>query len=424
VSASTRDGVTTRRAGSARDVSPFPFEALASLTRDQVQGAASARRLLRAFVDASEVERAAAELLGGPVRLRGPASFAAPARGQGDVGVLLAPVTPVAARSPADAALVELEGPLAAATVARVVRQPPPAIPEASRPVPAPVAGAAAAVVAEILRRGGPRGGVLRTVAAGPAAVLARDLEAAVGPLLSAAIEVAFGERRFVARVTLPAALLAAPPTMPVLTPPREATDLTAFRAMGDARLALSLVVATTLASRRDLRALAPGDAFVPTGVSLHVPTPAGTGTPTPTPASAGAGADWLTGPVALIAPRGEHGLRADLAGGGRLVVRERGLSLPWSAELPMTDPGPESHAPLVTRELLDDAPVVVRVELGAVEMTAREWTELTAGDVIPLGRRLGEPALLRVGGAELARGELVVVDGEYAVRILARSDR
>ena len=63
-----------------------------------------------------------------------------------------------------------------------------------------------------------------------------------------------------------------------------------------------------------------------------------------------------------------------------------------------------------------------MRVELGTVEMKAREWAELGPGDVIALGRRVGDPAILRVGGVELARGELVQVDGEYGVRILART--
>lgn len=74
------------------------------------------------------------------------------------------------------------------------------------------------------------------------------------------------------------------------------------------------------------------------------------------------------------------------------------------------------------TLEVLEDAPVVVRVELGSVEMKAREWAELAPGDVIALGRRVGDAAILRVGGVELARGELVQVDGEYGVRIVART--
>lgn len=72
--------------------------------------------------------------------------------------------------------------------------------------------------------------------------------------------------------------------------------------------------------------------------------------------------------------------------------------------------------------DVLEHAPVVVRVELGTVEMKAREWAELGPGDVVTLGRKLGDPAILRVGGVELARGELVQVDGEYGVRIVSRT--
>ena len=82
----------------------------------------------------------------------------------------------------------------------------------------------------------------------------------------------------------------------------------------------------------------------------------------------------------------------------------------------------PADATTTTTLEVLEDAPVVVRVELGSVEMKAREWAELAPGDVVALGRRVGDPAILRVGGVELARGELVQVDGEYGVRIVSRS--
>ena len=64
------------------------------------------------------------------------------------------------------------------------------------------------------------------------------------------------------------------------------------------------------------------------------------------------------------------------------------------------------------------DAPFVVRVEVGAVSMLARDWAKLAPGDVVLTGRRIAEPAVLRVAGREVARGELVNVDGELAVRI------
>ena len=67
------------------------------------------------------------------------------------------------------------------------------------------------------------------------------------------------------------------------------------------------------------------------------------------------------------------------------------------------------------------DVHVVVRVEVGEARMTAREWASLHRGDVVALGRRVGERVTLRAGGVALARGELVDLDGEIGVRILER---
>ena len=60
----------------------------------------------------------------------------------------------------------------------------------------------------------------------------------------------------------------------------------------------------------------------------------------------------------------------------------------------------------------------MVRVELGAVSMSAREWAQLGAGDVIETAQRIAEPVVLRVAGREVGRGELVNVDGQVGVRI------
>ncbi len=71
--------------------------------------------------------------------------------------------------------------------------------------------------------------------------------------------------------------------------------------------------------------------------------------------------------------------------------------------------------------EALAEAPLVLRVEVASVTLSARAWAELGAGDVVTTGVRLGEAAVLRAGGVPAARGELCVVDGELAVRILEK---
>ena len=88
-----------------------------------------------------------------------------------------------------------------------------------------------------------------------------------------------------------------------------------------------------------------------------------------------------------------------------------------------MQDPDGCSISDTVTSEfpvpvVLADAPVVIRIELGSITLTAQQWAQLRTGDVIATGHALGEPASLRTGGIEIAQGELVDVEGELAVRI------
>jgi flagellar motor switch/type III secretory pathway protein FliN len=129
---------------------------------------------------------------------------------------------------------------------------------------------------------------------------------------------------------------------------------------------------------------------------------------------------------VLLAAPAQEIGVRAMLGDDGRLVLREGTEPLAWTPARAeekdlnaMSDTQPDADA-LV--QAVGEAPVVVRVEIGVAEMRAREWASLTPGDVVALGRKIGEPVTLRVGGVAVARGELVDLDGEVAVRILGRA--
>lgn len=78
-----------------------------------------------------------------------------------------------------------------------------------------------------------------------------------------------------------------------------------------------------------------------------------------------------------------------------------------------------DASGPPTLAQAVLDVPVVVRVELGSVSMSAREWAALRPGDVVQTGRRLGEPVLLRSGGHVVARGELVNIEGEVGVRVL-----
>ncbi|RZS91437.1 flagellar motor switch protein FliN/FliY [Motilibacter rhizosphaerae] len=68
--------------------------------------------------------------------------------------------------------------------------------------------------------------------------------------------------------------------------------------------------------------------------------------------------------------------------------------------------------------ELLRDVVMEVTAELGRTRMTVRELLSLTPGSVVELDRAAGSPADLLVNGTLIARGEVVVVDEEYGIRI------
>ncbi|HWP85824.1 MAG TPA: flagellar motor switch protein FliN [Terriglobia bacterium] len=64
------------------------------------------------------------------------------------------------------------------------------------------------------------------------------------------------------------------------------------------------------------------------------------------------------------------------------------------------------------------DAELEVALFFGEREMLLREILELSSGSVVELDRQIQEPVDLRVGGKTIARGELVVVDGNYGLRV------
>jgi flagellar motor switch protein FliN/FliY len=68
--------------------------------------------------------------------------------------------------------------------------------------------------------------------------------------------------------------------------------------------------------------------------------------------------------------------------------------------------------------DLLRDVEMEVTVEIGRTRLTVRELLALTPGTVLELDRAAGSPADLLVNGTLLARGEIVVVDEDFGIRI------
>jgi flagellar motor switch protein FliN/FliY len=82
----------------------------------------------------------------------------------------------------------------------------------------------------------------------------------------------------------------------------------------------------------------------------------------------------------------------------------------------PLTDSGKKSSD--ANTGLLYDVVVPVSVELARTSMSVKEVLVVGQGSVIELDRMAGEPVEILVSGKVLGRGEVVVVNDRFGVRI------
>ncbi|HEX5225014.1 MAG TPA: flagellar motor switch protein FliN [Solirubrobacteraceae bacterium] len=66
----------------------------------------------------------------------------------------------------------------------------------------------------------------------------------------------------------------------------------------------------------------------------------------------------------------------------------------------------------------LSEIPMELSVEIGRTQTTVGDTLDLRVGSLIELEREAGAPADLLVNGTAIARGEVVVVDMSYGLRI------
>lgn len=87
----------------------------------------------------------------------------------------------------------------------------------------------------------------------------------------------------------------------------------------------------------------------------------------------------------------------------------------------------PVQFAPLATAQpmeipsnigLLMDVPLQVTVELGRTKMVIKDILELGTGSIVELDKLAGEPVDLLVNGKLVAKGEVVVIDENFGLRI------
>lgn len=344
---------------------PYPWQAVERVSRVAAQRGARARRAARAVLDVQRVSRALSELTETEASVIINDVSTKPPRRR--------PLTELGFEIGSSALLcaVSVEPELAARTLSHVLRRSITLTAHAA--LDDTLSGALSALVLELARRCGAKQ-PLHLLAASDVLARAADLFVEATVLLDG----------------VPYAVVVALqlPELPIESGP-------SLTALGELPIAVPLVVGWSLAERAALREFVPGNAWLP-GSGLWIDQSG-------------------SGKIALAAPGREAGISGELSRDGKIVLRGESVPLFADAGEMMADSA-KSETSLTDAVL--DSPLVVRVEMGAVSLTAREWAELGPGDVIETGRRIAEPVVLRIAGREVARGELVNIEGELGVRI------
>lgn len=81
-------------------------------------------------------------------------------------------------------------------------------------------------------------------------------------------------------------------------------------------------------------------------------------------------------------------------------------------------DDAPASGLNSKTLDLLLDVELPVTVSFGRAQLPLQDVLKLSAGSIVELNRTISEPVELIVNNCVIALGEVVVVEGNYGVRI------
>ncbi|MGA9813671.1 MAG: flagellar motor switch protein FliN [Terriglobales bacterium] len=104
--------------------------------------------------------------------------------------------------------------------------------------------------------------------------------------------------------------------------------------------------------------------------------------------------------------------------GGSRNIQFQLLFATEWASDAAAADaqsPRPEKGANV---SLLENVEIDVTLRFGERRLPLREIGELRSGSVIELDKSLQEPAELLLGDRVVARGEVVIVDGNYGMRV------
>ncbi|MBY0470323.1 flagellar motor switch protein FliN [bacterium] len=118
----------------------------------------------------------------------------------------------------------------------------------------------------------------------------------------------------------------------------------------------------------------------------------------------------------AAASPLGSGDIGAAFAAAGGAGAAQAGGGAPAPGGAPR--PGGSPAAPVQSLDFILDIPLKVTVELGRAKMAIRDILQLSQGSVIELSKFAGEPLEVLVNDKLIARGEVVVVNEKFGIRL------
>lgn len=106
-------------------------------------------------------------------------------------------------------------------------------------------------------------------------------------------------------------------------------------------------------------------------------------------------------------------------------ALRKETAPPPVAAGFPPT--APTEGEPAKALDLLLDVELPISVSFGRTQLPLKDVIKLTTGSIVELNRSVSEPVEIIVNNCVIARGQVVVVEGNFAIRIqqiISRQER
>ena len=111
-------------------------------------------------------------------------------------------------------------------------------------------------------------------------------------------------------------------------------------------------------------------------------------------------------------------GLRISAAEVARELQTVAPLGTPEPFVFDSLNDHPRNEIASIDRGTRHGADLDTRIELGCVELPIEDVSRLKEGSVVPLDKLAGDPVDILIGGRLIARGEVLVLNGNFCVRV------